>query len=223
MFIKSLNNYSYSFPNPRFASDEGLLAYGGDLSVPRLLSAYKKGIFPWYNEDDPILWWSPNPRMVMFLDDLKVSKSLSKTIKKNIYEIKFDSDFKSVVTHCAKVKRNYTDHTWIQEEIIEAYYELHLQGYAHSFESYFDGELVGGGYGVVVGDIFCGESMFSLKTDASKVALYHLVQKLKKQNFKLIDCQVPNDHLKSLGAKELSRSKFLDVLREATQTYRDFN
>lgn len=223
MFIKSLNNYSYSFPNPRFASDEGLLAYGGDLSVPRLLSAYKKGIFPWYNEDDPILWWSPNPRMVMFLDDLKVSKSLSKTIKKNIYEIKFDSDFKSVVTHCAKVKRNYTDHTWIQEEIIEAYYELHLQGYAHSFESYFDGELVGGGYGVVVGDIFCGESMFSLKTDASKVALYHLVQKLKKQNFKLIDCQVPNDHLKSLGAKELSRSKFLDVLREATQTYIDFN
>lgn len=223
MFIKSLNNYSYSFPNPRFASDEGLLAYGGDLSVPRLLSAYTKGIFPWYNADDPILWWSPNPRMVMFLDDFKVSKSLSKTIQKNIFEIKFDNDFKSVVTHCANVKRNYTDHTWIQDEIIEAYYELHLQGYAHSFESYFEGELVGGGYGVVIGNIFCGESMFSLKTDASKVALYHLVQKLKKQNFKLIDCQVPNDHLKSLGAKEVSRSKFLDILKEATQNYTEFN
>lgn len=223
MFIKSLNNYSYSFPNPRFASDEGLLAYGGDLSVPRLLSAYTKGIFPWYNADDPILWWSPNPRMVMFLDDFKVSKSLSKTIQKNIFDIKFDYDFKAVVTNCAKVKRNYTDHTWIQDEIIEAYYELHLQGYAHSFESYFEGELVGGGYGVVIGNIFCGESMFSLKTDASKVALYHLVQKLKKQNFKLIDCQVPNDHLKSLGAKEVSRSKFLDMLKEATQNYTEFN
>jgi leucyl/phenylalanyl-tRNA--protein transferase len=196
MFIKQLSKYSYSFPNPRLANDEGLLAYGGDLSIPRQLTAYRKGIFPWYNADDPILWWSPNPRMVMFLDDFKVSKSLSKTIKKQIYEIKFDADFKSVVKHCAKVKRNYTNHTWIQEEIIEAYYKLHLQGYAHSFESYCDGELVGGGYGVVIGDIFCGESMFSLKTDASKVALYHLVQKLKKQNFKLIDCQVPNDHLK---------------------------
>ena len=158
-----------------------------------------------------------------FLDDFKVSKSLSKTIQKNIFEIKFDNDFKSVVTHCANVKRNYTDHTWIQDEIIEAYYELHLQGYAHSFESYFEGELVGGGYGVVIGNIFCGESMFSLKTDASKVALYHLVQKLKKQNFKLIDCQVPNDHLKSLGAKEVSRSKFLDMLKEATQNYTEFN
>jgi leucyl/phenylalanyl-tRNA--protein transferase len=223
MFIKPLSKYSYSFPNPRLADDEGVLAYGGDLCIPRLLTAYRKGIFPWYNADDPILWWSPNPRMVMFLDEIKVTNSLSKTIKQQVYDIKFDADFKSVVKNCAKVKRNYTDHTWIQEEIIEAYYELYLQGYAHSFESYFEGELVGGGYGVVIGEIFCGESMFSLKTDASKVALYHLIQKLKKQNFKLIDCQVPNDHLKSLGAKAIDRNQFLKLLKDSLESTVTFN
>ncbi len=222
MFIKALNKYSYSFPNPKFASDEGLLAHSGDLSTTRLLSAYRNGIFPWYNQGDPILWWSPNPRMVLYLDDFKVSKSLKKKIDQNIYEIKFDTNFKEVIYNCAKVKRNYTDHTWIQDEIIEAYYELHLQGYAHSFESYFDGELVGGGYGVVMGDIFCGESMFSLKADASKVALFYLIQRLKQKNFQLIDTQVPNDHLRSLGAKEIERNHFLKLLKSALENPLEF-
>ncbi|QOG11785.1 leucyl/phenylalanyl-tRNA--protein transferase [Arcobacter sp. FWKO B] len=215
MFIRPLDKYCYTFPNPRFASDEGLLAYGGDLSMIRLLTAYKKGIFPWYNDGDPILWWSPNPRMVMFLEDFKVSISLNKTIKKNIFEVKFDTNFKEVMINCAKVKRNYTDHTWIQDEIIDAYYELHLNGYAHSFESYYNGELVGGGYGIVIGDIFCGESMFSLKTDASKVAFYYLVEKLKQNSFSMIDCQIPSDHLKSLGAKTISRNNFLNILKKS--------
>lgn len=155
--------------------------------------------------------------MVLYFDDFKVSKSLKKKIDSNIFEIKFDTNFKEVITKCAKVKRSYTDHTWIQDEIIEAYYELYLQGYAHSFESYFDGELVGGGYGVVMGDIFCGESMFSLKADASKVALFYLVQRLKQKNFQLIDTQVPNDHLRSLGAKEIERNHFIRLLKSALE------
>lgn len=220
--IRQLNPYSYSFPNPKYFSDEGLVAFGGDLSIPRLLSAYRNGIFPWYNKNDPILWWSPNPRMVLYLDDFKVSKSLRKKIEKSTYKIKFNSNFKEVIINCAKVKRSYTDHTWIQDEIVEAFCNLHNQGYAHSFESYFEGKLVGGGYGLVMGDIFCGESMFSFENDASKVALYHLVQLLKKLQFSFIDCQVPSDHLKSLGAKEISRNNFLKKLQNSLQNPKDF-
>lgn len=222
MMIRELNPYSLSFPNPRFASDEGLLAFGGDLSQNRLLSAYRSGIFPWYNKEDPILWWSPNPRSVLFLDNFKISKSLAKTIKKGIFEIKFDINFRCVIENCQKVQRNYTDHTWIQDEIIEAYCTLFEVGIAHSFESYQDGELVGGGYGLVMGDIFCGESMFSYKNDASKVALHGLVERLKRNDFKMIDCQVPSEHLESLGAKSISRDHFLDILKNSFENPKEF-
>ncbi len=222
MMIRELNPYSLSFPNPRFAMDEGLLAFGGDLSVNRLLSAYRNGIFPWYNEEDPILWWSPNPRMVLHLDQFKISKSLAKTIQKEIYEIKFDTNFRKVIENCKKVKRGYTDHTWIQDEIIDAYCALFDEGIAHSFEAYFEGELVGGGYGLVIGDIFCGESMFALKTDASKVALHSLVERLKSKNFQMIDCQVPSEHLISLGGSILPRDLFLDRLKNALEHPKEF-
>ena len=146
MRISRLNKFSYSFPNPKFASDDGLLAFGGDLSIERLLSAYRHGIFPWYNQDDPILWWSPNPRMVLFLDEFKTSKSMFKKIKKDIFEIKFDTKFKEVVTNCSAVKRNYCDHTWLNNDMIDAYCALFDIGIAHSFEAYQEDRLVGGGY-----------------------------------------------------------------------------
>lgn len=222
MHIRALNPFSYSFPNPRYADDEGLLAYGGDLSASRLMSAYRHGIFPWYNEGDPILWWSPNPRMVLKLDAFKVSKSLAKTLKNNPFEIRFDTNFKETIKQCGKIKRNYTDHSWIQPEIIEAYNELFTLGYAHSFEAYLDDELVGGGYGVVIGDIFCGESMFAKKSNASKVALYYLIERLKAKGFWLIDCQVPSDHLRSLGAQNIKRDNFLDLIARALQNPREF-
>ncbi|MCI0501292.1 MAG: leucyl/phenylalanyl-tRNA--protein transferase, partial [Epsilonproteobacteria bacterium] len=215
--IRELNPYSLSFPNPRFASDEGIVAFGGDLSQNRLLSAYRSGIFPWYNKEDPILWWSPNPRSVLFLNDFKISKSMAKTIKKGTFEIRFDFNFRCVIENCKKVKRNYTDHTWIQDEIIDAYCTLFDAGIAHSFESYQDGELVGGGYGLVMGEIFCGESMFSYKNDASKIALYGLIERLKNNGFKMIDCQVPSKHLESLGATILPRDEFLDILKSALE------
>jgi leucyl/phenylalanyl-tRNA--protein transferase len=222
MMIRELNPYSLSFPNPRFASDEGLVAFGGDLSKNRLLTAYRSGIFPWYNKEDPILWWSPNPRMVLFLEDFKISKSLAKMIKKGIFEVRFDTNFRGVIENCKKVQRNYTEHTWIQDEIIEAYCELFEAGIAHSFEAYVDGELLGGGYGLVMGDIFCGESMFSYKNDASKVALSGLVERLTKKDFKMIDCQVPSEHLESLGAKIITRDNFLDILKNALENPKEF-
>ncbi|MDD2699008.1 MAG: leucyl/phenylalanyl-tRNA--protein transferase [Arcobacteraceae bacterium] len=220
--IRELNPYSLSFPNPRFASDEGLVAFGGDLSKNRLLTAYRSGIFPWYNKEDPILWWSPNPRMVLFLEDFKISKSLAKMIKKGIFEVRFDTNFRGVIENCKKVQRNYTEHTWIQDEIIEAYCELFEAGIAHSFEAYVDGELLGGGYGLVMGDVFCGESMFSYKNDASKVALSGLVERLTKKDFKMIDCQVPSEHLESLGAKIITRDNFLDILKNALENPKEF-
>lgn len=213
MFVRELNSYSLSFPNPKFASDEGLLAFGGDLSEARLLSAYRHGIFPWYNEGDPILWWSPNPRMILEFDNFKISKSLNKIIKKGLFEIRFDTAFRDVVTNCASTKRSYTDHTWIQPEIIEAYCRLFELGFAHSFEAFYKNELVGGGYGVVVGDIFCGESMFSKMNNASKVAFVSLVGRLKQNKFRLIDCQVPSEHLQSFGAHTIAREDFLDIIR----------
>lgn len=222
MNIFPLDKYSYIFPNPLHASDEGLLAYGGDLSPTRLITAYTKGIFPWYNENDPILWWSPNPRLVLEFDDFKVSKSLKKTIKKNTFEIKFDTNFRQVMIECSKILRDGQKGTWILPEVIDAYCKLFDMGFAHSFEAYYKGELVGGGYGINIGDIFCGESMFAKKSDASKVALYHLIQRLRKNGFKMIDCQIPTPHLKSLGAKEISRNKFLQWVEESTQNPKDF-
>lgn len=222
MLIRALNPFSYSFPNPKFADDEGLLAYGGDLSSQRLLNAYRHGIFPWYNEEDPILWWSPNPRMLLFLDEFKISKSLAKSIKKEIFAIKFDTHFRQVVTNCANVKRGYCDHTWLTSEMIDAYCVLFEEGYAHSFEAFKDGKLVGGGYGVAIGDIFCGESMFTIETDASKVALAALVKKLQDGGFVAIDCQVPSEHLQSFGGRNIDRNEFLDILHQSLQNPKEF-
>ena len=208
MYIRSIDKYSHTFPNPNTAHESGIVCYGGDLNPNRVIKAYMSGIFPWYNEDDPILWWSPNPRCILKFEDFKVSKTLKKSIDKNIYEIKFDNDFENVIKSCQNAPRN-SNKTWLNDEMIETYIQLHNMGFAHSFESYLDGKLVGGGYGINIGDIFCGESMFSLQNDASKVALYHLVRRLKNNGFNFIDCQVPNEHLISLGATTISREEFL--------------
>ena len=222
MNIFPLDKYSHIFPDPRYACDEGILAYGGDLNPNRIITAYRNGIFPWYNENDPILWWSPNPRLVLDFDDFKLSRSLKKVIDKNIFEIKFDENFTQVMIECQKVNRKNQNKTWINDDIIKAYTKIHEMGFAHSFESYYNGELVGGGYGLSIGDIFCGESMFSKKDDASKVALYYLVERLKNKGFNLIDCQIPTPHLISLGAKSISRNNFLTLLNKALENPLDF-
>lgn len=212
MNIPKLLKHELTFPNPNDANEDGIVAWGGDLNPSRLIRAYQNGIFPWYGKDDPIIWWSTNPRLIMELDDFKLSHSLKKSIKK--FEYKFDSNFTEVMKQCSKVTRNNQNGTWIQDEIIEAYGVLHGMGKAHSVESYIDGKLVGGLYGVVVGKVFCGESMFSLVSDASKSAYAILIKHLKFWGYDFIDCQVPTEHLKSLGAKEVSREYFLNRLHE---------
>ncbi len=204
--IPRLSPYNYIFPDPRYASVEGIVAYGGDLSPQRLIGAYKKGIFPWYNEGDPILWWSPDPRLLLYPRDIKISRSLKKSMKK--FEIRVDTDFRGVITRC----KNIRDETWILPEIVESYCQLHEMGYAHCVETYKDGQLVGGLYGVSLGKAFFGESMFSLVSDASKAALVHLCQNF---DFDFVDCQIPSAHLKRLGAVEVSRERFLQELEEA--------
>jgi leucyl/phenylalanyl-tRNA--protein transferase len=203
------------FPHPEEALEDGLLAVGGDLSTDRLLLAYRSGIFPWYSEGSPILWWSPDPRMVLFPDDLVVSKSLRQKINNKAYKTRFDNDFDSVIHHCAVVERKDQAGTWITEEMIDAYEELHKKGHVHSVETYLEGELVGGLYGVSLGKAFFGESMFHIKADASKIALYHLVQWLKSWEFEIIDVQQETEHLRSLGAKPIPRTEFLDLLNDA--------
>lgn len=203
------------FPDPTLADESGLLAVGGDLSSERLVLAYSQGIFPWYSEDDPIMWWSPDPRMVLLPDKLKVSKSLRQTINKNEFVIKFDSQFENVISRCSKAPRTDQDGTWITDEMKQAYIRLHELGLAHSVETYYNNELVGGLYGISIGKAFFGESMFFKKRDASKVALYFLVHKLKEWDFRLIDAQVETDHLKSMGAEQISRQKFLILLNQA--------
>lgn len=222
MHILPLSPYSLTFPNPLDAGDEGLLAYGGDLNPNRIMKAYMSGIFPWYNQHDPILWWSPNPRFILELDEFKVSKSLKKRIDSKQFEVHFDKNFTQTMTECSKIPRLGQTGTWILPEVIQAYTQLHQMGHAHSFESYCDGELVGGGYGIVIGNMFCGESMFAKQTDASKVALFYLVKHLKKQGFAFIDCQIPTPHLSSLGAKKISREKFLLLVKKALENPRDF-
>ena len=222
MHIFPLSPYNLTFPDPSLASNEGIVAYGGDLSVNRIMYGYSRGIFPWFNEDDPILWWSPNPRFVLDINDFHISKNLRKTIKKNIFEVKFDTNFEQVICECAKAKRPDQIGTWITQDMIEAYCDLHQAGHAHSFESYFQGELVGGGYGVVIGNIFCGESMFTLKSDASKVAFVALVERLKNNGFAFIDSQVYTEHLASFGAKNILRDEYLALVEEALNNPRDF-
>jgi len=200
-----------SFPDARSASEEGIVAYGGDLSPSRLLYAYRHGIFPWYAQGDPILWWSPDPRFILRLKDFKLRKSLKKSMKK--FEIKINENFHAVLEACASVPREGQNGTWLLPEMQEAYQTLHEMGHAMSVESYFEGELVGGLYGVVLDDIFCGESMFAKKSDASKAALAYLVKYLQERDYRFIDAQVPTEHLKSLGAVEISREEFLKALQ----------
>ncbi len=208
--IPQLNKYDLAFPDANDANEDGILVWGGDLNPSRLLRAYQNGIFPWYAQNDPILWWSPNPRLIMELNDFKLSKSLKKSMKK--FEYKFDSNFIEVMRKCKSVPRNDQNGTWISDDIIEAYSTLFDMGIAHSVESYLDGELVGGAYGVIVGKVFCGESMFANLSDASKSAYAVLIKHLKEWGYDFIDCQVPTNHLKSLGAKEVKREYFLKRL-----------
>jgi leucyl/phenylalanyl-tRNA---protein transferase len=191
----------------------GLLAVGGCLSTKRLLNAYRRGIFPWYNTDEPILWWSPDPRLVLFPDKLIVSRSLGKTLRKNVFTVTFDKAFSDVIAACAKPRKD-SEGTWISPDINQAYINLHHQGYAHSVEVWFNDELVGGLYGVALGQVFFGESMFHTKTDASKVAFASLVDQLKKWDYQLIDCQVHTNHLESLGAEEIDRRVFTKLLNQ---------
>ncbi len=197
---------------------EGLLAYGGDLNPDRILMAYRKGIFPWYNEGDPILWWSPDPRLLLYPDDFKISRSLRKKLRQKRFSVKLDRNFTSVMHHCAKLPRRGQEGSWILPEVIESYTALHLRGFAHSVEVYDEDEkLVGGLYGISTGRAFFGESMFTLVPDASKIALAHMVALAKIWNFDFIDCQIPSDHLIRLGAVRVERDRFLDEL-EQTQT-----
>ena len=202
------------FPNPEVSTTDGLLAIGGDLSVERLLLAYNSGIFPWFEDDQPILWWSPNPRMVLFPNKFKVSQSLRKTLRSEKFRITFNQNFQQVIANCANVPRKRQAGTWITKEMQEAYLELHKAGHAVSVEVWQNNELVGGLYGIDLPEkrIFCGESMFSLVSDASKVAFYHLSEYVKLRDYKLIDCQIYNSHLESLGAEEINRKIFLEIL-----------
>lgn len=209
-----LLNELLMFPDPSEADEEGLLAIGGDLSSDRLLLAYKSGVFPWYDEQQPILWWSPDPRMILFPSKFKVSKSLSKTIKNTKFKITFNTSFSEVIKNCSTIKREGQGGTWITQEMEEAYVELHKLGHAQSVEVWNQDALVGGLYGIDLPKqkIFCGESMFSTQTDASKVGFYYLVKHLQQKNYKLIDCQMHTDHLESLGAEEITRELFLQHL-----------
>lgn len=208
--IHEIRRSDIGFPDPNDANEDGIVAWGGDLHPYRLLKAYYSGIFPWYSNREPILWWSPDPRLIMELDDFKLTKSLKKSIKKFTYKI--NTNFESVIKNCASTPRKDQNGTWIQKEIIESYIQLHHMGYAHSVESYLDGVLVGGLYGLTIGGVFCGESMFSHANDGSKAAFAYLVKHLKSSGYDFIDCQVPTQHLKNLGAKEVCRDEFLTQL-----------
>ena len=216
-YIPPLSKYSSTFPDPRQASDEGLLAYGGDLSSHRLLFAYKKGIFPWYSKDDPILWWSPNPRLLLYPEKFKVRKSFRRVLRSGKFSVTFDQYFPEVIGHCATVFRKGQESSWIVDEIIEAYTRLHEEGFAHSVEVHKDGKLVGGLYGVAFGKAFFGESKFSLVTDASKVAFKALSDVLGSRGYDFIDCQMKTDHMIGLGAEVVERDLFLDSLALAIE------
>lgn len=200
-------------PSPELAEADGLLAIGGDLSPERLINAYKMGIFPWFNQGEEILWWSPDPRMVLFPNELKISNSMKQLIKKEKFKVSFNKEFEKVLNACATIDRKGQDGTWITAEMIEAYSELHRRGIAKSVEVWRDKELVGGLYGLEIGSIFFGESMFSLENNASKFGFIKWVEHLKTKGIVMIDCQQETPHLKSLGAKTIERSVFLSLLR----------
>ncbi|MEA1879493.1 MAG: leucyl/phenylalanyl-tRNA--protein transferase [Campylobacterota bacterium] len=220
-YIPPLSEEVTLFPNPRLASDEGLLAYGGDLSSQRLLHAYKKGIFPWYSKDDPILWWSPNPRLLLYPNKFIVRKSFKRVLRSGKFTITFDKYFSDVIAHCALVDRKSQESSWIVEEMIEAYIRLHEEGLAHSVEVHKEGRLVGGLYGIAYGKVFFGESMFSLVSDASKVAFKALSDVLGSKSYDFIDCQMKTDHMVSMGAEVVERNLFLDLLEESVSKQSD--
>ncbi|MDB5112415.1 MAG: leucyl/phenylalanyl-tRNA--protein transferase [Mucilaginibacter sp.] len=197
------------FPDPELAEPDGLLAVGGDLSTERLLLAYQNGIFPWYSDETPILWYSPHERFVLYADELRVSASMKKFLRKDIFLTTIDQCFKEVITACSAMERKGQDGTWITEDMKDAYIKLHKQGHAHSIEVWQQNELVGGMYGVPVGDIFCGESMFSKVSNASKAALIHIC---KSGQYKMIDCQVYSEHLEFMGARMISRKEYMAAL-----------
>ena len=200
------------FPSVETSSPEGVIAFGGDLSVERLLLAYKSGIFPWYNQGEPIIWYAPEQRMVLFPSELKVSKSTKKLLRKEVFEVTFNQNFEEVIKQCKIISRNGQVGTWITDEMEQAYLQLHKFGHAKSVEVWLKDELVGGLYGVDLGSVFCGESMFSKVSNASKIAFIYLVEKLRKEQYKIVDCQVYNDYLASFGAKEIPRAEFLKYL-----------
>ncbi|MCB2208213.1 MAG: leucyl/phenylalanyl-tRNA--protein transferase [Bacteroidetes bacterium] len=202
------------FPPAELADKDGLLAVGGDLSPQRLLNAYASGIFPWYSNGQPILWWSPDPRMVLFPENFRRHKNLSRIIDKKNFTFTFDQAFEQVIHYCSSVKRERQTGTWITSEMKDAYIQLHKAGYAHSVETYSEGKLSGGLYGVSIGTMFFGESMFHLKTDASKVALWHLVDFCLNNGINVIDVQQNTSHLKSMGAELISRKNFLTLLEQ---------
>lgn len=216
MFLLNSNTGDIRFPPVDLASPEGLLAVGGDLRCERLLEAYRHGIFPWYSEGQPILWWSPDPRATLFPDQLKVSRSLAKAIRKHLFTVTFDTCFRDVLTACAEPRELQADKgTWITPEMIDAYCQLHEAGYAHSTEVWLDNELVGGLYGVALGRAYFGESMFNTVSDASKTGFVFTVRQLQKWEFELIDCQISSSHLSRFGAIDIRRQDFMTALEKA--------
>jgi len=212
-----ISHRKLEFPDLDEADESGLLAVGGNLSIEMLKLAYSKGVFPWYEDGMPILWWSPDPRMVLFPDKMIISHSLKQIIKKQQFTITIDKAFEKVIKNCAKTPRKGEKGTWITKEMRNAYIRLHEAGYAHSAETWLDGELVGGLYGVAMGKAYFGESMFHHVTNASKVAFYHLVEKLSSWDFKIIDAQVYTNHLESLGGEMIPRSQYIQILEKALQ------
>jgi len=206
-----------AFPPPHLAPKEGLLAVGGDLSQKRLLLAYRMGIFPWFSEGEPILWWSPDPRLVLYPDEIRISRTLKKIIKKDMFHVTMDTAFDRVVNSCAQIRIEKNEGTWIVQEMIDAYCLLHESGFAHSVEVWYQGELAGGLYGVSLGKCFFGESMFARITNASNVAFVKLVEHLGSLSFDMIDCQVTTAHLTSFGAREIPRAVFLKQLEETLE------
>ena len=203
------------FPPPHLAEKEGLLAVGGDLSEDRLLLAYRMGIFPWYSDEEPVLWWSPDPRLVLYPKEIKVSKTLKKIIKKEKFHITMDQAFAEVIRECAQIRVDNNEGTWINEDMMKAYFRLHQSGYAHSVEAWYEGGLSGGLYGVSLGKSFFGESMFARKSNASNVALVKLVEYLAALSFDMVDCQVRTEHMIRFGAREIPRDLFLQQLNES--------
>ena len=201
------------FPDPSLAEEDGLLAIDGDLSPQRLLLAYSSGIFPWFSEEEPILWWSPDPRFVLYPKDIRISHSMKKILKKNTYKVSFDTCFRDVISNCSSLREETG--TWITSEMIEAYCKLHELGFAHSVECWYDNKLVGGLYGIIIGKCFFGESMFSTMSNASKVAFITLSKVLEENDFALIDCQVHTTHLESLGAVHIPRQDFLQIMKKS--------